>query len=296
MKNFTVSGIGELLWDVFPDGKRLGGAPMNFCYHCRQFGAEGFPVSAVGTDSLGAELRTALAINQVPDQFVMQDDVHPTGTVQVTLEGAGLPSYEICEGVAWDYISLSEGARRLASKSAAACFGSLAQRNKISRNAIQAFILGMKPEALKIFDINLRQTFYSKEVVEESLKLCNVVKLNDEELPVVAEMFGIHGSIKEQLGTLLEWFDLKMIAYTRGPDGSLLITSDEVSDHSGCPGDAINSVGAGDSFTAALCMGILNKRTLDEINEHANCVATFVCSQNGATPILPEKLKGKVYA
>ncbi len=289
-RNFAVAGIGELLWDVFPDGKRLGGAPVNFCYHCDQLGATGCPVSATGADGLGAEIRDVLAAENVTDEFVAEDPLHPTGTVQVTLDENGKPSYEICEGVAWDFVPMSANLRELAQKIDAVCFGSLAQRNAASRSTIHQFLGAMRDDALKIFDINLRQHFYSKEIIEASLQHCNILKLSDEELPVLAGMFGIAGSVGQQLESLRAKFDLKLIAYTRGPDGSLLVSSEQTSNHAGCPGAAINSVGAGDSFTAALCMGLLNQKNLEECNEHANRVATFVCSQDGATPTLPAEL------
>jgi fructokinase len=285
-KRFVVVGIGELLWDVFPEGKRLGGAPVNFSYHCHQLGATGYPVSAVGNDELGSEIRDVLVAKSLPDLFVAMDETHPTGTVQVTLEN-GIPSYEICEGVAWDHIPMGEKLETLARKTDAVCFGSLAQRNEVSRTTIHAFLGAMRPEALRIFDVNLRQAFFSKEIIEASLVHSNILKLSDEELPVLAEMFGIAGTVLEQLEALRTKFDLKLIAYTRGPDGSLLVAADETSDHPGCPGDAINSVGAGDSFTATLCIGLLNGKPLAETNDHANRVATFVCSQDGATPVLP---------
>jgi len=292
-KEFIIVGIGELLWDVFPEGKRLGGAPVNFSYHCHQLGATGYPVSAIGNDELGAEIRDVLVSKILPDAFVTLDETHPTGTVQVTLEN-GKPSYEICEGVAWDHIPISGKLEALAQKTDVVCFGSLAQRNQASRSAIHTFLGAMRSDALKIFDVNLRQAFYSKEVIQASLKHSNILKLSDEELPVLAEMFGVDGSVVEQLNTLRAKFDLKLVAYTRGPDGSLLVAATETDDHPGCPCNAIDSVGAGDSFTAALCMGLLNKTPLSEINEHANRVGSYVCQQSGATPVLPEELRFKV--
>jgi fructokinase len=286
-----VAGIGELLWDVFPEGKRLGGAPVNFSYHCHQLGATAYPVSAVGADSLGVEIREVLISKSVPDGFVATDAIHPTGTVQVTLDSNGKPSYEICEGVAWDYIALSDALAALAGKMDAVCFGSLAQRNDASRATIDAFLDAMRPDALKLFDVNLRQAFFSREIIESSLQRCTILKLSDEELPVLAEMFGISGSVLEQVEGLRSKFELQLIAYTRGPNGSLLMTETETDDHPGCPGRAIDSVGAGDSFTAALCIGLLNAKPLAQINEHANRVGTFVCQQSGATPSLPADLR-----
>ncbi|WP_372807863.1 carbohydrate kinase [Pontiella sp.] len=287
-KPFVVAGIGELLWDVFPEGKRLGGAPVNFSYHCDQLGADGYPVSAVGADQLGAEIREVLREIGVDDRYIAVN-AHPTGTVQVTLEN-GKPTYEICENVAWDHIPFTGKTEELAQRADAVCFGSLAQRSFASRAAIHGFLDWMKPDALKIFDVNLRQTYFSQASVMASLELCNILKLSDEELPVLAEMFGIEGSVEERLESLRERFGIRLIAYTRGPDGSLLLAGDEADDHPGCPGKAINSVGAGDSFTAALCMGLLNGRSLADINEHANRVGTFVCTQDSATPVLPREL------
>ena len=293
-EGLVVVGIGELLWDVFPTGKRLGGAPVNFACHCTQLGATGYPVSCVGDDALGAEIIEALEVLGVDPSYVSKTSMHPTGTVQVSLDEHGKPSYEICKGVAWDYIPFCERTETLAQQADAVCFGSLAQRNGVSRKTIPAFLLAMRPDTLKIFDINLRQNFHSREIIEESLELCNILKLSDEELPVVAELFGITGSVLDQLNALIKKFDLEVVAYTRGAEGSLLVSPDEANDHPGCPTQAINSVGAGDSFTATLCMGLLNKKTFSEINEHANQVAAFVCSQDGATPVLPSKLtKGK---
>jgi len=285
----VVAGIGELLWDVFPEGKRLGGAPVNFSYHCHQLGAEGYPVSAVGDDELGAEIRSVLGAEGVPDRYVATDPSHPTGTVQVTLEH-GKPHYEICEGVAWDHIPMAEALKRLAHITDAVCFGSLAQRHDDSRTTVHAFLEATRPEALRIFDVNLRQAFFSKDVIGASLEHANILKLSDEELPVLGEMFGFTGTVSEQIEGLRERFDLRLIAYTRGPKGSLLVTVDETDYHPGLACNAVNTVGAGDSFTATLCMGLLRKLPLARINQHANRVASYVCSQSGATPAIPAEL------
>jgi len=286
-----VVGIGELLWDLFPEGKRLGGAPLNFCYHCQQLGAESYPVSAIGADDLGMEILDMLSVKGMADDFVEEDADWPTGTVGIVLDRQGKPTYEIHEGVAWDALPMSGKLEALAQKTDAVCFGSLAQRNPLSRSTIQAFLRAMRPSAIRIFDVNLRQKFYSKKIIDESLRHANRLKLSDEELPVLAEMFGLSGSVQDQLEALLDRFGLLLIAYTRGADGSLLAAPDEISDHPGYPVAVADSVGAGDSFTAALCMGLLSGNALDEINEHANRVATFVCSQAGATPLLPGHLR-----
>jgi len=290
LNSFTVAGIGELLWDVYPDGKRLGGAPLNFSFHCHQLGATAYPVSSVGADDLGFEICDDLSVKKLPVTFVKENLAHPTGTVQVTLE-KGKPTYDIREGVAWDNIEMTNDLETLAQNVDAVFFDSLAQRNPVSRAAIHAFVDAVCGDALKIFDVNLRQTFFSEEIINVSLEHANILKLSDEELPVMAEMFGIAGPLRQQLSVLREKFDLKLIAYTRGADGSILVTEDNADEFEGCPCDVIDTVGAGDSFMATLCMGLLHKQPLSEINKHANQVAAFVCSQNGATPDMPSGLR-----
>jgi fructokinase len=285
----VVVGLGEILWDVFPEGKQLGGAPLNFSHHCAQLGAEAYPVSAVGPDADGAEIRQILAAKNLPDLHVLTDPAHPTGRVNVTLKD-GKPTYEILRDVAWDYIRFDENLRNLAARADAACFGSLAQRNSASREAIHAFLDAMRPDSLRIFDINLRQDFYSREIIESSLRRANILKLSDEELPVLAAMFDLPGDASAQLRRLRELFDLRLVAYTRGGSGSLLLTATESSDHLGLPTEVLDTVGAGDSFTATLCTGLLQNLPLAEINIRANRVAAFVCSQAGATPTLPRHI------
>jgi fructokinase len=285
-QRFQVIGIGEMLWDIFPEGKRLGGAPTNFCCHCRQLGAEAIPVSAVGCDAFGREILAIVSDMGLPAEQVAVDPVHATGTVLVTLD-KGKPAYEITRDVAWDHISMTPALAALAHHADAVCFGSLAQRGPISYATIHNVLGVMNPGALKIFDVNLRQTFHSAELLRRSLEHCNILKVSDEELPVLAELFALSGNVEEQLRSLMKTFSLRLVAYTRGGQGSLLLGRDGVHDHPGFPVEAINTVGAGDSFTAALCMGLLGQRSLSEINEQANRIAAFVCTQDGATPGLP---------
>lgn len=284
-KEPLVVGIGELLWDVFPEGKKLGGAPLNFTYHCVQLGAQGQAVSALGADADGEEIRRILESKNLPDTYVQADPEHSTGRVNVTLE-AGKPSYEICRDVAWDHIRLEENLRDLATRADAVGFGSLAQRSPLSRATIHAFLEAMRPEALRIFDVNLRQNFFSKEILTASLQRANVLKLSDEELPTLANDFGLTGDPIDQLHALRQMFDLRLVAFTRGGQGSVLVTAEETSDHPGLPTTVQDTVGAGDSFTATLCIGLLKKLPLGEINQKASQVAAFVCSQAGATPLL----------
>lgn len=279
-------GLGEILWDVFPDGKQLGGAPLNFTHHGVQLGAEAYPVSAVGADADGVEIRQFLASKNLPDLHVQTDAAHPTGRVIVALQD-GKPTYEILRDVAWDNIPFTPALAELADRADAACFGSLAQRNPVSRHAIHAFLDAMRPGSLRIFDVNLRQAFYSREIIESSLRRANILKLSDEELPVLASMFNLPGDVPSQLRCLHKLFGLQLVAYTRGAHGSLLLSANETSDHPGLPTQVVDTVGAGDSFTATLCMGLLLNLPLAEINHRANEVAAFVCSQAGATPLHP---------
>ena len=289
-ERLTVAGLGELLWDVFPSHKRPGGAPANFACHCRQLGAEAYPVSCVGTDDLGRLIRDELRAIGVDTSYVLETDTFPTGTVQVTLNDKGKPSYQISENVAWDHIPFTTELKALAAKLDAVCFGSLAQRSAISHATIRSFVQHMPPGALRIFDVNLRESFVSREQIVGSLQLASILKLSDEELPVLAGYFGLRGDVMAQLNGLRERFELKLVAYTRGPDGSLLVGDDAVDDAPGLEVVIVDSVGAGDSFTAALCMGILKDWPLNKVNSFANSVAAFVCSQKGATPILAEHL------
>ena len=281
-----VVGIGEMLWDVFPDEEKLGGAPLNFSLHCAQLGASAFPVSALGADTDGALIRKILCSKNLLDSFVQTDPIHPTGQVNVTLNN-GKPSYEILPDVAWDYISFDHQLHELAIHADAVCFGSLAQRSAVSRASIHAFLDSMRPETLRIFDVNLRQDFYSREILEASLRRANICKLSDEELPVLAKLFDLPGEVSTQLQRLREMFDLRLVAYTRGAEGSLLVTAGESAEHPGFRTKVVDTVGAGDSFTATLCMGLLQNLPLAEINRRACRIAAFVCSQAGATPQLP---------
>ena len=289
-KAFTIAGIGELLWDVFPEQKRLGGAPANFACHCKQFGEDAYSVSCIGFDSLGKSILEELKNIGVDTSYVIESKEHKTGRVNVSLNNQGKPIYEIIENVAWDYIPFTPNIQKLSQTLDAVCFGTLAQRSKVSRNTIQTFLKYMPKDSLKIFDVNLRQSFYSKKLIEESLRLANILKLSDEELPILADYFKLEGDVPDQIKKIQIKFDLDLIAYTRGANGSLLLRRSETDDFPGLKTNAIDSVGAGDSFTASLCIGLLRGWSLDKINLFANKVASFVCSRKGATPILPNSL------
>jgi fructokinase len=293
---FNIVGVGEVLWDLLQTGPQLGGAPANFAYHAHALGAQAYVITRVGSDDHGREIMRRFRDMGVKPDAIQIDERAPTGTARVTLSGAGLAHFTIQENVAWDFLAPNSDAVVLAAQADAICFGSLAQRSEVSRNSIQKLVGAVPSKALRVFDINLRQQFYSQEVVERSLQLANVLKLNDDELPTVARMFGLHGSTENQIRQLARAFDLHLVALTRGPNGSLLYQTQsnaaQANDGrwSNCisrPVRVVDTVGAGDSFTAALVLGVLCKIDLDEINEIANDVARYVCSNAGATPSLP---------
>jgi len=285
-----VIGLGEVLWDLLPAGKQFGGAPANFAYHARVLGAEAVVVSCVGDDPLGQEILQRLDALGLGRQYVAVDREHPTGTVSVELEDEGKPRYVIHENVAWDFLPAMPGLAELAARAAAVCFGSLAQRSPASRKAIRDFLGATQEGCLRIFDVNLRQHFYDAPTIRRSLEAANVLKLNDDELPVVARLLSIRGGSPEIVAALRDRFDLQWVALTQGNQGSVLVGPEGRSEHGGIPTKVVDTVGAGDAFTAVLAMGLLRGLDLDVINEHANRVAAYVCSQPGATPEMPMRL------
>lgn len=289
--SFKALAVGEILWDLLPSGKQLGGAPANFAYHAHALGAEARIVSRVGGDAQGREILDRLRALGLPTDGVGVDASAPTGTVSVELATDGQPRFTIHENVAWDRIVADKTSLAFAARADVVCFGSLAQRSEPSRSSVRELVAATAAAALRVFDINLRQHFYSRDVVEESLRLANVLKLNDAELPVLAAMFGLGGGVRNQLAALAQRFALRTVALTRGAHGSLLLAGDAWSEHSGLTVKVADSIGAGDAFAAALALGLLSGRQLDDINRHANEVAAYVCSQPGATPILPPSLR-----
>jgi len=281
-KKPLVIGIGELLWDVFPGQKQMGGAPANFAYHVSRLGIDSLAISAIGDDELGKEIIEKL--ETVGLQYDVQRVNHPTGTVQVTLSGSGIPQYEIRQPVAWDFISMKPEYSEVAKRAKAVCFGSLAQRGDVSRITIREFVSLVSDSALKVFDINLRQQFYSKVLIDESFSLCNVLKINDDEIRVVAELFGLSGGNEETCRTLIDRYELKLLALTCGTEGSYLISPQEISFLETPKVTVADTVGAGDSFTAALVAGLLMGKTLAEIHRMAVQLSAFVCSVEGAMP------------
>ena len=281
MKKIIV-GIGEVLWDMLPAGKQLGGAPMNFAYWAKQLGNEAFMVSAVGNDSLGEEIFAKLKSVSLSDKYIQIKHKIPTGTVDVKLDANGKPEYVIHENVAWDFIEWNDKLNALAVEADAVCFGSLAQRSEVSRGTILRFLENVGEGCVKLFDINLRQKFFTKEIIEKSIANATVLKLNDEELPVVAEMFELTSDDESKIARdLIQKFNLEMVALTRGANGSLLVSKNEISEHFGKKVKIKDTVGAGDSFSAAIICGLLEGKELAEINELANELAARVCGLNG---------------
>ncbi len=285
-KKFKVAGIGELLWDLLPQGKVLGGAPANFAFHASQLGAEGYVISSVGDDALGNEIIRRLKACHL--NLLVEKVGYPTGTVKVTLNDQGVPEYEIIRDVAWDHLKLTPEVLNLAAEADAVCFGSLAQRNEASGKVIGAFLRKARPEALRIFDINLRQSFYNLGIIEDSIALANVLKINDDEVKVVDSLLGLTTESMEKSGSrLLKKYNLQCVAVTCGINGSWLITNETHSFMETPVVDVRDTVGAGDSFTAALAMGLLNNKTIHECHALAVGLSAFVCTQAGAMPVHP---------
>jgi len=292
MKRYIV-GLGEALWDVLPEGKKLGGAPANFAYHAGQFlGMDNtLAVSALGEDKLAEETIDALKDHNL--NYLMPRVPYPTGTVQVTLTGDGIPTYDIKENVAWDNIPFTDEMLEIAKNARAVCFGSLAQRNVVSRDNIHKFLDATPDDCLKIFDINLRQQFYTKEVIQESLKRCNILKINDEELVLIGRMFGYPGlDIENKCWLILGKYNLDMLVLTCGTNGSYVFTPGQMSFQETPKVEVADTVGAGDSFTGSFVGSILNGKPVPEAHKTAVQVSAFVCTQNGAMPIVPDRLKG----
>lgn len=284
-----VIGLGEILWDMLPEGRQLGGAPANCVWHAHQLGAESAIFSRVGKDAPGQDIIQTLKKRQLPIDYLQTDDQHPTGYVSVTVDHEGKPEYIIHENVAWDALEATDAWLQKTAHAQAICFGSLAQRSETSRHAIEAILQQAPPDCLRVFDINLRQEYYNRKVIEHSLQNCNILKINDEELPIVMELLELNP--ETALQEIIRRYGLQMIALTRGSQGSLLRTATEESDHPGIPPENIkDTLGAGDAFTGTLIMGRLAGLPLDAINERANRVASFVCTQDGAMPRLPESI------
>lgn len=286
--NKIVVGMGEALWDVLPEGKKIGGAPANFAYHVSQFGLPSCVVSAIGDDALGKEIIENFTSKGL-DQLIAEVPF-PTGTVQVEIDQTGIPLYDIKENVAWDNIPYTEHLDALAKRTKAVCFGSLAQRNVVSRETINHFLDTMPKDddSLIVFDVNLRQGFYNKEILCKSMQNCNILKINDEELITVSRMFGYPGiDLQDKCWILLGKYNLKMLILTCGINGSYVFTPGNVSFQPTPKVEVADTVGAGDSFTATFIASILKGKSVTEAHSIAVKTSAYVCTQKGAMPILP---------
>ena len=293
--NDVIVGMGEVLWDMLPEGKKIGGAPANFAYHVSQYGFDGCVVSAVGDDKLGNEILESFNNRRL--NYLIQRVPYPTGTVQIELDEAGIPCYEIKENVAWDNIPFTVDLEKLAKKTRAVCFGSLAQRNTVSRETINRFLDVMSDAAgqYRVFDVNLRQGFYDKEILCNSMKRCNILTINDEELIAVSRMFEYPGiNLEDKCRALLSEYGLEILILTCGVNGSYVFTRENVSFVNTPKIEVADTVGAGDSFTATFISAILKGKSIREAHELAVEVSAYVCTQNGAMPELPISIKSRL--
>lgn len=286
-----VIGIGETVWDVFPSGRRLGGAPVNFAFFAKEFGADAYPVSAVGKDPLGDETLEALKATGLNLDYIQRND-KPTSRVLVTMDGAGIPKYEIVEGVAWDAMVCDDRTLDLFHDADVVCWGTLAQRNPCSRESIMSMIASAPASCLKVYDINLRQNYYDRDLIEASLKSADVLKLNEDELPLVAGMFSFEGDVATVIAELVRGFSLKNVIFTQGSVCSEVYGVEGLLSHLPTPKvNVVDTVGAGDSFTSTYVMARQNGMSVGNAHALAVDVAAFVCSQSGAINPLPEKLR-----
>ena len=292
MKQYIV-GLGEALWDCLPEGKKIGGAPANFAFHVGQFGHNSLAISAIGNDKLGEE--TLAEFDKKHVNYLMPVVDYPTGTVQVTLDEAGVPTYEIKEGVAWDNIPFTPEIEKVAKNCRAVCFGSLAQRSSVSRNTIQQFLDATPKDCLKIFDINLRQNFYNETIIRNSLKQCNILKINDEELVSIGRIFGYPGlDMENKYWLLIGKYNPDMLVLTCGVNGSYVFAPNVESYQKTPIVEVADTVGAGDSFTGTFTAAILAGKCIAEAHSLAVEASAYVCTKNGAMPTLPKELIEKV--
>lgn len=285
-KAFCIVGLGEILWDLFPAGKQLGGAPANFAYCASLLGDRGVAASRVGEDALGNEAVQRLARLGLETSCIQADEIHATATVSVRVDGKGEPAYEIANSVAWDFLGWESALQSLAQEADAVCFGTLAQRAPRSRETIRTFLAAVRPGTTRVFDVNLRQSFYSEDVLAKSMELTDILKLNQEELPRVAEILGLNPNLSERscARQFIECFGLRLVCVTRGDRGSLLVSAGDLHEHSGFKIQVVDTVGAGDAFTAALVYHLLRGSSLASMNEAANRMGAWVASHAGATP------------
>ncbi|MBU2563674.1 MAG: carbohydrate kinase [Actinobacteria bacterium] len=290
---YKIVGIGEVLWDVFPHSRKLGGAPANFAYFVKKLGQDGLVVSKVGDDFLGKEIMDSLFKLGLAGDFIQIDYKHPTGTVDVKIDDNGQPDYIISKNAAWDFLEFSDRWKKLAKEADVICFGTLAQRSLKSRRTIIDFLKMARSSTIKVFDINLRQNFYSLKTISQSLELATILKLNTEELGILKNLMG-YSSEKNDINfcrRLMNEYGIKLVCLTMGEDGSLLMDESDYYDHPGYKVSVADTVGAGDAFTAAMVIQYLEGRTLEEMSNSANRLGSLVSAHTGPTPVLDEEIK-----
>ena len=278
----VVVGIGELLWDMLPEGKRAGGAPINFVYNATQLGADGYAISAVGKDALGDEIIKELEKSHI--HHVLERNDYPTSIVEVVLNN-GIPAYTIVEGVAWDHLAATAEEIAVVQKADAVCFGTLALRSPQTRQAVITLLKNAPQAAYKLFDVNLRSNYYSKELIDELLQEANVFKINDEEMVKVQELFGLHLSDEEICKWFIQKYDLRYLIFTAGEKYSIVYSAGGEKSYLDTPKVKVaDTVGAGDSFSAGFVMGLLTGKSMREAHKQAVATAAFVCTKSGAWP------------
>ena len=286
-KKFTVVGLGEILWDLLPGGKQLGGAPTNFAYISTLLGDRGVVASRVGNDGLGHKAVERLKILGMDVSCLQRDDLHPTGTVGVRVDRHGQPRFTIHEDVAWDFLSWNSRWKRLAREADAVCFGTLAQRSPRSRATICQFLRNTR--AIRVFDVNLRQSFYSAEILRESVRMSTIVKMNHEELPVILKLLGLEPDEDKLAAKRLLRLGPKLVCVTRGNRGSLLVSRRATVEHAGFSVRVVDTVGSGDAFTAALAHEYLRGASLEKMNDAANRMGSWAATQAGGTPMVSKE-------
>jgi fructokinase len=287
MRPFKIVGLGEVLWDLLPGQKQAGGAPANFAYISTVLGDTGIVASRIGADDLGAEMLSHLQSRGLITEHIQTDPKHLTGTVNVQVHSDGQPLFAIAEPSAWDFLELTSAWKQLARSADAICFGTLAQRNPQSRATIQRFLASARTDSIRVFDINLRQHFYSAEILKQSLEIAQIVKLNQEEVAIACDLFNAPTTESVQFAEWLQKrFHLKLVCITFGAEGSLLVAGSSHHRHSGYRVKVADTVGSGDAFTAAMLHHYLRGLTLPEINRASNIMGSLVASKNGAMPTI----------
>ena len=282
MKKLKVIAVGEIVWDMLPAGKQLGGAPLNFAFFSKELGAEAYAVSAIGNDVLGDETLAVASATGVNLDYLQRNNL-PTSRVLISLDNEGVPQYEIVENVAWDALECPQMILDLVKDASVMCWGSLAQRSVTSRQSVLAMLSAAPKECVKVFDINIRQHYYSREVIETSLGYADILKLNEDELPLVASILGLSGLEHDIVSQLIEKYALKYLVYTHGADFSEVFSATGEYSHVPTPKvKVVDTVGAGDSFTAVFVTSILQGLSMAESHARAVEVSAYVCTQNGA--------------